>query len=137
MEIDVAEALTPLTPDIVTALHAVAEPNRVRIVALLGHGERCVCEAGEMLDMSTGLVSHHLRTLRAAGLLCERRNGRWVYYSLDAERVAALRAALTDLLTPTGTASLARACSHCASSRRTQSHSGPLRRLPFLAEVAP
>lgn len=137
MKIHATHAVTPLAPDLLIALHAMAEPNRVRIVALLGHGEHCVCDAGEMLDMSTGLVSHHLRTLHAAGLLRERRIGRWVYYSLDVERVAALRAALTDLLTPSEAASTACACSECGTSRTTRSQPGPLRRLRLLAEVAP
>jgi ArsR family transcriptional regulator, arsenate/arsenite/antimonite-responsive transcriptional repressor len=129
--------LTTLAPDILVALQAVAEPNRARIVALLGHGEHCVCDAGEMLGLSPALVSHHLRTLRSSGLLRERRSGRWVYYSLDLERVAALRAAVADLLTPTDAATTACLCSDCGPSRSAVPDRGPLRRLPLLAEVAP
>jgi len=129
--------LTTLTPDILVALQAVAEPNRARIVALLGHGEHCVCDAGEMLGLSPALVSHHLRTLRSSGLLRERRSGRWVYYSLDLERVAALRAAVADLLTPTDAATTACLCSDCGPSRSAIPEQGPLGRLPILAEVAP
>ncbi len=123
-------------PDLLVALQAVAEPNRARIVALLGHGEHCVCDVGEMLGLSTALVSHHLRTLRTSGLLRERRNGRWVYYSLDVERVAALRAAVADLLTPTPAATTACLCSDCGSQRTALPEPGLLRRLPLVAELS-
>ena len=125
----------PLSRDDLVALQAVAEPNRARIVALLGHGEHCVCDAGEMLGLSPALVSHHLRTLRAAGLLRERKSGRWVYYSLDVERVAALRSAVADLLTPTPAATTACLCSDCGSQRTAITEQGPLRRLPLVAEL--
>ena len=126
---------SPLEPDVLAALQAVAEPTRARIVALLGHGEHCVCDAGEMLGLSPALVSHHLRTLRTTGLLRERRDGRWVHYSLDVERVAALRAAITDLLTPGDAATSACLCSDCGPSRSAVAQTAALRRLPVLAEV--
>jgi ArsR family transcriptional regulator len=127
----------PLAPDIVVALQAVAEPTRARIVALLGHGEHCVCDVGEMLGLSPALVSHHLRALRASGLLRERRSGRWVYYALDLDRLASLRAAVADLLTPTEAAATACQCSDCGTSRTGVPQPAPLRRLPILTEVAP
>ena len=127
----------PLSRDDLVALQAVAEPNRARIVALLSHGEHCVCDAGEMLGLSTALVSHHLRTLRASGLLRERKSGRWVYYSLDLERLAALRAAIADLLTPTDAATTACLCSDCGPSRSAAAQQGPLGHVPVLAEVGP
>ena len=129
-------AAPSLAPDELTALQAIAEPNRARIVALLSHGEHCVCDAGEMLEMSPALVSHHLRTLRGAGLLRERRSGRWVYYSLDLERLAVLRAAVTDLLTPTDAATTACLCSDCGPSRVPMSDAGPLGRVPLVAELS-
>lgn len=123
-------------PDLLVALQVVAEPTRARIVALLGHGEHCVCDVGEMLGLSTALVSHHLRTLRSTGLLRERRSGRWVYYSLNVERVAALRAAVADLLTPTDAATTVCLCSDCGSQRTAIPEQGPLRRLPLVAELS-
>lgn len=125
-----------LAQDDLVALQVVAEPNRARIVAILGHGEHCVCDVGEMLGLSTALVSHHLRTLRASGLLRERRSGRWVFYSLDLERLAGLRAAIADLLTPTDAAATACACSDCGTSRTIPADLGPLRRVPHLAEIS-
>ena len=103
------------SPDL-QALQALAERNRARIVELLGHGEHCVCDVGGALELSSALVSHHLRVLRAAGLVSERRDGRWVHYALDVERLARLRAALVTLLTPTDAAKAACACSDCGPS---------------------
>lgn len=54
-------------------------------MALLGHGEHCVCDVGEALGLSTALVWHHLRVLRPSGLLRERRSSSssWVFYALN------------------------------------------------------
>jgi len=127
----------PLPPDVLVALQAVAEPTRARIVALLAHGEHCVCDVGDMLGLSPALVSHHLRTLRASGLLRERRSGRWVFYALDLDRLASLRAAVADLLTPGQAAATACLCSDCGTSRTVAPQPSSLRRLPVLAELAP
>ncbi len=106
-----AEATLPV--EALAGLAALTEPNRARIFAILRHGEHCVCDVGEMLGLSTALVSHHLRALRASGLIRERRAGRWVYYSLDLERVEALRTAVTTLLSPGEAATTACRCSDC------------------------
>jgi ArsR family transcriptional regulator len=63
---------------------ALADETRVRIVALLGPGELCVCELQEVLDLPQPTVSRHLALLRAAGLVQDRREGNWVYYRLRA-----------------------------------------------------
>lgn len=108
------------------ALQAVAEPTRARIVALLSHGEHCVCDVGDVLGLSTALASHHLRVLHASGLLRERRSGRWGYYSLDVERLDRLRAEVDALLTPNDAAAAACVCSDCGASRRPAAPAGLL-----------
>jgi len=75
------------------AFQALADEKRVRVLELLGEGERCVCELAEALDVSQPLLSFHLRTLREAGLISDRRRGRWVYYSLVRETIAELERA--------------------------------------------
>jgi DNA-binding transcriptional ArsR family regulator len=107
---------TTLTSSDLRALQAVAEPNRARIIELLAHGEHCVCDVGGALGLSTALVSHHLRVLREAGLVGERREGRWVHYALDLGRLARLRTAAVALLTPSDAASMACGCSDCSPS---------------------
>jgi ArsR family transcriptional regulator len=109
-----------LDPDAMASLQAIAEPTRARIVALLGHGEHCVCDVGDKLALSPALVSHHLRALRESGLLRERRSGRWVYYSLDLEALERLRAAVNGLLKPTDEAAAACLCSDCGPERASR-----------------
>lgn len=110
----------PLAPDVMSGLQAIAEPTRARIVGLLGHGEHCVCDVGDTLALSPALVSHHLRALRDSGLLRERRSGRWVYYSLDLDGLERLRAAVTNLLTPTDEIAAACLCSNCGPERASR-----------------
>lgn len=78
-------------------LKALAEPARWRIIERLADEELCVCHLVEDLDMPQPLVSHHLKTLRAAGLVTSERFRQWVYYRLEPEAVAALAEALRAL----------------------------------------
>ncbi len=68
-----------------TVARAVADPSRVRILKLLEGSELCVCEITTVLGLAPATVSKHLAALKAAGLLQQRRDGKWVYYRL-AER---------------------------------------------------
>ena len=68
-----------------TVAKAIADPSRVRILKLLEGGELCVCQITTVLDLSPATVSKHLAALKAAGLVQQRRDGKWVYYRL-AER---------------------------------------------------
>ena len=69
---------------------AASEPIRLRILALLAHGELCVCHVHGLLDAPQPTVSRHLAVLRHAGLVAARRDGSWVHYSLtDARRAVA------------------------------------------------
>ncbi len=61
---------------------ALADDDRVRIVALLAHGELCVCHIEEALGDSQPSVSRHLAVLRAAGVVESQRTGNWVHYRL-------------------------------------------------------
>jgi ArsR family transcriptional regulator len=62
--------------------HALSDETRLRIVEMLHGGERCVCDLTGALDAAQSRLSFHLKTLREAGLVSDRRVGRWVYYSL-------------------------------------------------------
>jgi ArsR family transcriptional regulator, arsenate/arsenite/antimonite-responsive transcriptional repressor len=76
---------------------ALADAARLMILSILAAsdtGEVCVCEFVSPLGKSQPTVSHHLRILADAGLVHGERRGRWVWYSLDRERLADLRAAI-------------------------------------------
>lgn len=62
--------------------HALSDPTRLEIIELLRGGERCVCELTDEMDAAQSRLSFHLRTLKEAGLVLDRREGRWVYYRL-------------------------------------------------------
>jgi ArsR family transcriptional regulator, lead/cadmium/zinc/bismuth-responsive transcriptional repressor len=67
---------------------ALSDPTRLTLAAALERGdELCVCDLAWVSERAENLVSHHLRTLRAAGLVDSRRDGKMVMYSLtDAGR---------------------------------------------------
>lgn len=69
---------------------ALSDENRLRVVDLLRNGERCVCELTDALDLGQSLLSFHLKTLKDAGLVTDRREGRWAYYALNTEAFAQL-----------------------------------------------
>jgi ArsR family transcriptional regulator len=59
-------------------------------VDALRAGECCVCDLASAIDVRQSLLSFHLRTLKEAGVLSDRRDGRWVHYSLNASALAEL-----------------------------------------------
>jgi ArsR family transcriptional regulator, arsenate/arsenite/antimonite-responsive transcriptional repressor len=61
---------------------ALGDDVRLRIVALLAHGELCVCHIEEALQLTQPNASRHLGILRAAGVVAHERRDKWVYYSL-------------------------------------------------------
>ena len=61
---------------------ALGDETRLRIVALLSHGELCVCHLHEALGLSQPNVSRHLSILRASGIVEDRRDGKWIHYRL-------------------------------------------------------
>lgn len=84
---------------LLTTLKAVADEKRLRIISSLAGGERCVCELQDSLGAGQSLLSFHLKTLKDAGLVTDRREGRWVYYSLDREALGELEAFLRETRT--------------------------------------
>jgi DNA-binding transcriptional ArsR family regulator len=78
-------------PDLVAA---VAEPNRRRLLQLLGQGEKTVTELASKFSVSRSAISQHLGVLAEAGLVTSRREGRFQYYRLDPRGMTALRAEL-------------------------------------------
>jgi ArsR family transcriptional regulator len=77
---------------------ALADETRLRIVALLSHGELCVCHIEEALELSQPNVSRHLAILRAAGIVEDRREGSWVHYRLSSQPNADCERQLRELV---------------------------------------
>ena len=68
--------------DLVEALRSIGEPTRLRVLALLSHGELAVGELVEILSMSQPRLSRHLKFLTSAGLVDRLPEGAWVFYRL-------------------------------------------------------
>ena len=68
--------------------HALSDRTRLRIVEMLRDGERCVCELQDALDAAQSRLSFHLRVLKDAGLVVDRKEGRWAYYTLVSDAFA-------------------------------------------------
>ena len=66
----------------VAVARALGHPARLRTVAMLRSGELCVCQITEVLKLAPSTVSAHLKELKQAGLVSERKDGRWVYFGL-------------------------------------------------------
>jgi ArsR family transcriptional regulator len=77
---------------------------------MLSHGERCVCELMDALDVAQSRLSFHLKTLKEAGLVKDRREGRWVFYSLRGEVLEEIAAMAAAVKPGSHVGSCARAC---------------------------
>ncbi|HEY2214712.1 MAG TPA: metalloregulator ArsR/SmtB family transcription factor [Acidimicrobiales bacterium] len=83
--------------ELARSFSAIADPVRLRVLSILAaspDGEVCVCEFVEPLGKSQPTISHHMKILSDAGLVQGDRRGKWVWYSLDRERLAQLRTAI-------------------------------------------
>ena len=67
-----------------------ADPNRLRLLSILVHGEMCVCDLAAVLEMSESAVSHQLRALKSMNLVKYRRDGRNIHYSLSDSHIVNL-----------------------------------------------
>jgi ArsR family transcriptional regulator, arsenate/arsenite/antimonite-responsive transcriptional repressor len=65
--------------------HALSDGTRLSILQRLRLGERCVCDLTDALDAAQSRLSFHLKVLKEAGLISDRREGRWMYYTLNPE----------------------------------------------------
>lgn len=80
-----ADTDTKSMKQLAAVARALAEPNRIRILAALRGGELCVCELCDALALSQSTLSTHLRVIRQAGLVTSRRQGKWMYYAVKPE----------------------------------------------------
>lgn len=83
--------------DPVPMLKALAHPLRFGLIELLSSGEKCVCDLVEEFGASQPLVSHHLAILKKVGLVHDRQDATWVYYSLDSQRWSAFQNAMESI----------------------------------------
>lgn len=79
---------TATVPDLdraVTLFHALSDATRLAALDMLRNGEKCVCELQDELDIAQSKLSFHLRVLKDAGVVEDRKEGRWSYYTIAAD----------------------------------------------------
>ena len=69
--------------NVLNIFKALSDETRLRIIKLLEHGELCVCDIVAALDMIQPNVSFHLGVLKEAGLIKDRKQGKWTHYRID------------------------------------------------------
>jgi ArsR family transcriptional regulator, arsenate/arsenite/antimonite-responsive transcriptional repressor len=81
-----------IVPNVIaSSFHALSDPLRINVVELLKQGELCVCDLCAVLKVTQSKLSFHLKTLKEAGLVNSRQQGRWIYYSLNISQFAVLQ----------------------------------------------
>jgi ArsR family transcriptional regulator len=90
--VDILEIMATRTPidtgRSARLFHALSDETRLSILQRLRLGERCVCDLTDALDAAQSRLSFHLKVLKDAGLVTDRRDGRWMYYTLNQEALA-------------------------------------------------
>ena len=77
--------------------HALSDDTRLEIIELLRKGERCVCELTDTLDAAQSRLSFHLRVLKDAGIVRDRKDGRWVHYELVPDAFEEIETLVTEM----------------------------------------
>lgn len=70
--------------------HALSDETRLAVLDMLRDGERCVCDLQGALDSAQSRLSFHLKVLREAGLVSDRKEGRWSYYRINQDALEAV-----------------------------------------------
>ena len=82
--------------ELARALAALADPVRLRLLSLVAAaGEICSCNLEEPLGKSQPTISHHTKALAEAGLIVGQKRGRWMWWTVVPDRLAAVRNALS------------------------------------------
>lgn len=85
--------------DTAKALKAISDPKRLKIVDMLSCGELCACRILDEFHITQPTLSHDMRVLTEAKVVNSRRDGKNIYYSLNAERLKELQEVLSKMFT--------------------------------------
>ncbi len=77
--------------------HALSDPTRLELMKRLKGGEKCVCELTDVMQAAQSRLSFHLKVLKRAGLVRDRREGRWKYYSVNKEGLSEVKNVVVEL----------------------------------------
>jgi ArsR family transcriptional regulator len=117
MPVQLPDIDTDVTPEAADLLRLLADPTRRRIFLVLMRGEFCNCELSAELGLQENLVSHHVRRLKQAGLVEERRgpdDARWVHIRVNADALGRALGSLCASLDPARAGTRLPACGQTA-----------------------
>ncbi len=77
---------------------ALCDPNRLTIIEMLQNGEKCACRLLDDLNIRQSTLSHHMKTLCESGVVDCRRDGKWMYYSLNKQGCEKAYSILTGIM---------------------------------------
>ena len=84
--------------EIALVFKALGDENRIRILKALHDGEKCACRLLEELSITQPTLSHHMKILCEAGIVTERKDGKWMRYTISCEGVCRVRNLMKTLL---------------------------------------
>lgn len=90
--------------------HALSDETRLAVLDRLRNGERCVCDLMDVLGAGQSRLSFHMKVLKDAGLVVDRREGRWIHYALSPDGLEAAGRAIASLRDSKGAAEAAACC---------------------------
>lgn len=90
-------AVASSTKKAVALFHALSDETRLVLLDRLKDGEQCVCELTDAMNAAQSRLSFHLKVLKDAGLVEDRREGRWMYYSLSSQALEELEGLVDSL----------------------------------------
>lgn len=93
-----------------TLFHALSDDTRLALLEMLRGGEQCVCELQGAMGAAQSRLSFHLRVLKDAGLVADRKEGRWSYYRIEPEALAEVHDLAVGLQPTAAQRSPARCC---------------------------
>ena len=93
-----------------TLFHALSDDTRLALLEMLRGGEQCVCELQDAMGAAQSRLSFHLRVLKDAGLVADRKEGRWSYYRIEPEALAEVHDLAVGLQPTAARRSSARCC---------------------------
>ena len=85
---------------IASMFKAFCDENRLQILELLRDGERCACSILEEMQITQPTLSHHMKILCDSGVVVGRKEGKWMHYSLNLEKMNEIYKVIGKLMVP-------------------------------------
>lgn len=97
--------------DVALICKALGDANRLEIVQMLSEGEKCGCKLLEKFEITQPTLSHHMKILVECGIVNDRKEGKWHYYSLNGETLTEYKEFIDGLTCEATTNGKGRCCS--------------------------